>query len=109
MTMAYILVVNPLILSDAGMDRGAVFTATALSSILAIVIMAFGANLPFALAPGMGLNAFFVYTVFAMVPAAATAPALILVGVFMMSPIKEVEPDDPTEAIPAFLTMVMMP
>jgi len=63
MTMAYILVVNPLILSDAGMDRGAVFTATALSSILAIVIMAFGANLPFALAPGMGLNAFFVYTV----------------------------------------------
>lgn len=63
LTMAYILVVNPLILSDAGMDKGAVFTATAVSSIAAILVMAFTANLPFALAPGMGLNAFFVYTV----------------------------------------------
>lgn len=63
MTMAYILIVNPLILSDAGMDFGAVFTATALASIVATLIMAFYANLPFALAPGMGLNAFFAYTV----------------------------------------------
>ena len=63
MTMAYILVVNPLILQQAGMDVGAVFTATALSSLLAILVMAFAANLPVALAPGMGLNAFFVYTV----------------------------------------------
>ncbi|KAB3530572.1 NCS2 family permease [Alkaliphilus serpentinus] len=63
MTMAYILIVNPLILSDAGMDFGAVFTATALSSIVAILVMAFYANYPFALAPGMGLNAFFAYTV----------------------------------------------
>ncbi len=62
-TMAYILAVNPMILSDAGMDYGAVFTATALASAIAIFVMAFSANLPFALAPGMGLNAFFAYTV----------------------------------------------
>ena len=63
MTMAYILAVNPLILGSTGMDRNAVFTATALSSFIAIVIMALYANLPIALAPGMGLNAFFAYTV----------------------------------------------
>ena len=63
MTMAYILVVNPLILADAGMDRGAVFVATALSAAIATFIMGFLANYPFALAPGMGLNAFFAYTV----------------------------------------------
>ena len=63
MTMSYILAVNPQILGDAGMDKGAVFTATIISSIIAILIMAFYANLPFALAPGMGLNAFFTYTV----------------------------------------------
>ncbi|WP_089283651.1 NCS2 family permease [Anaerovirgula multivorans] len=63
MTMAYILIVNPLILSDAGMDFGAIFTATALASIIATLVMAFYANYPFALAPGMGLNAFFAYTV----------------------------------------------
>lgn len=63
MTMAYILAVNPFILGNAGMDRDGVFTATALSSFIAIVIMAFYANLPIALAPGMGLNAFFAYTV----------------------------------------------
>jgi len=63
LTMAYILIVNPLMLSDTGMDFGAVFTATALSSAIATLVMAFWANLPFALAPGMGLNAFFAYTV----------------------------------------------
>lgn len=63
LTMAYILIVNPVILSDAGMDFGAVFTATALSAAIATLVMAFLANLPFALAPGMGLNAFFAYTV----------------------------------------------
>jgi adenine/guanine/hypoxanthine permease len=63
MTMAYILAVNPLILGSTGMDKNAVFTATALSSFIAIVIMALYANLPIALAPGMGLNAFFAYTV----------------------------------------------
>lgn len=63
LAMAYILVVNPGILSDAGMDFGAVFTATALASAIATLVMAFVANLPFALAPGMGLNAFLAYTV----------------------------------------------
>ncbi|HOM04338.1 MAG TPA: solute carrier family 23 protein, partial [Candidatus Kapabacteria bacterium] len=58
MTMAYILAVNPQILSAAGMDKGAVFTATALASAIATLVMAFYAKLPFALAPGMGLNAF---------------------------------------------------
>ncbi len=63
MTMAYILIVNPDILSASGMDRGAVFTATVLSSVIATVCMALLANYPFALAPGMGLNAFFAFTV----------------------------------------------
>lgn len=63
LTMAYILAVNPSILGDAGMDRGAVFTATALTSAIASILMGLLANLPVALAPGMGLNAFFTYTV----------------------------------------------
>ena len=63
MTMAYILAVNPNILSAAGMDRGAVFTATAAASFLGTLFMALFANYPFALAPGMGLNAYFAYTV----------------------------------------------
>ncbi|SHF14724.1 putative MFS transporter, AGZA family, xanthine/uracil permease [Atopostipes suicloacalis DSM 15692] len=63
MTMAYILAVNPIILSDAGMDAGGVFTATALSAAIATLVMALYANYPFGLASGMGLNAFFAYTV----------------------------------------------
>ena len=63
MTMAYILVVNPSMLADAGMDAGGVFTATALAAFIACVLMAVLANYPFGLAPGMGLNAFFAYTV----------------------------------------------
>jgi len=63
MTMAYILIVNPQILSNTGMDKGALFTATALSAAVATLVMAFHANYPFALAPGMGLNAFFAFTV----------------------------------------------
>lgn len=63
MTMAYILAVNPSILAAAGMDQGAVFTATALASLLGTLCMALFANYPFALAPGMGLNAYFAYTV----------------------------------------------
>lgn len=59
MTMAYILAVNPGILSAAGMDAGAVFTATALGACLGTLLMALFSNYPFALAPGMGLNAFF--------------------------------------------------
>ena len=63
MTMAYILIVNPLTLEEAGMDFGGVFTATALSAVIATLVMAFYANYPFVLAPGMGLNAFFAYSV----------------------------------------------
>ena len=63
MTMAYILAVNPNILSATGMDSGAVFTATALAAFLGTLLMAIFANYPFALAPGMGLNAYFAYTV----------------------------------------------
>ena len=63
MTMAYILAVNPNILSATGMDHGAVFTATALASLIGTLLMALLANYPFALAPGMGLNAYFAYTV----------------------------------------------
>ncbi len=63
MTMAYILAVNPMILSSTGMEFGKVFTATALSSAIATLVMGFMANLPYALSAGMGLNAFFAYSV----------------------------------------------
>ena len=63
LTMAYILAVNPSILSSAGMDAGAVFTTSCISAIVGTLVMALYAKLPFALAPGMGLNAFFAYTV----------------------------------------------
>lgn len=63
MTMAYILAVNPDILGAAGMNRHGVFVATVLSAVLGTVLMALLANYPFALAPGMGLNAFFAYTI----------------------------------------------
>lgn len=63
MTMAYILAVNPNILEASGMDRGSIFTATALASFIATCLMALLSNYPFVLAPGMGLNAYFAYTV----------------------------------------------
>ena len=62
LTMSYILAVNPSILSFTGMDKGALFTATALSAAIATLLLAFMAKLPFAQAPSMGLNAFFAYT-----------------------------------------------
>lgn len=63
MAMAYILAVNPTILADAGMDKGAVFTATVLAAAFATILMALLSNYPFVLAPGMGLNAYFAYSV----------------------------------------------
>ena len=63
MTMAYILAVNPSVLGACGMDSGAVFTATALAALIATLLMAAFSNYPFVLAPGMGLNAYFSYTV----------------------------------------------
>ncbi len=80
LAMAYILAVNPGILSDAGLDRGAVFTATALSATIACFCMAIFANLPVALASGMGLNAFFSYTV---VIGMKYSPAVALTAVFL--------------------------
>ncbi len=61
LTMSYILAVNPIILSAAGMDKGAVFSATILAAVIATVTMAVYAKMPFVLASGMGLNAFFAY------------------------------------------------
>lgn len=63
LTMSYILVVNPNILGATGMDRAALFTATALASVIATLFMAFFSNLPIAQAPGMGLNSFFAFSV----------------------------------------------
>ena len=63
LTMAYILAANPSILPAAGMDQGAVFTTTIIASVVATLVMALYAKLPFALAPGMGLNAFFAFTI----------------------------------------------
>ncbi len=63
MTMAYILAVNPVILASTGMDAGALFTATALAAVIGTLCMAFFANYPFVLAPGMGLNAYFAFSV----------------------------------------------
>ena len=63
LTMAYIIFVNPMILSDAGMDRGAVFVATCVAAAIGTLIMGLYANYPIALAPGMGLNAYFTYGV----------------------------------------------
>ncbi len=65
MTMAYILAVNPNILGCAGMDQGSVFTATAISACVGSLLMAFFSNCPFVLAPGMGINAFFAFTLVA--------------------------------------------
>lgn len=62
LTMSYILAVNPAVLSSTGMDKGALFTATALASAIATLLLAFMAKMPFAQAPSMGLNAFFAYT-----------------------------------------------
>ena len=63
LTLSYIIFVNPHILADAGMDSGAIFVATCLTSAIACLIMALYANYPFALAPGMGINAYFTYDV----------------------------------------------
>lgn len=222
LTMSYILAVNPSILATTGMDKGAVFTATALASALATLLLAFMAKLPFAQAPSMALNAFFAFTLvqgmgyswqtamtamfvegvifilitflnvrevilnsipmnlrfaisagigmfiafvglknagiivpnpatfvmfgpftpvsvlamvgillsgilvlrkvkgvlfllalffaplFLLIPSAATTGALVLVGVFMMDSITKVDMDDISEALPAFITMIMM-
>lgn len=139
MTMAYILAVNPSIMSTTGMDKAAVLTATAIAGFMGTMLMAVFANYPFALAPGMGLNAFFAYTVigqmgyswqmalaavtvsilfllslffspfFMAIPAFATAPALVSVGFLMFTAVTGIDFDDPTEAFPCYLTIIAMP
>ena len=61
MTMAYILFVNPSVLAETGMDKGALITATALASMIGTLLAGLWAKVPFAMAPGMGLNAFFAF------------------------------------------------
>ncbi|WP_313073707.1 NCS2 family permease [Lacrimispora sp.] len=92
MTTAYILAVNPSILSATGMDSGAVFTATALAALVGTLLMAWLANYPFVLAPGMGLNAFFAYTVvikmgytWQMALAAVFIEGIIFIGLSLTS------------------------
>lgn len=80
LAMSYILAVNPQIIAASGISWGAVFTATALSSAIATLVMAFCANLPIALAPGLGINAFFTYTV---VQGMGCTPAFALTAVLL--------------------------
>ena len=80
LAMSYILAVNPGILSQSGLDWGAVFSATSISAAIATLVMAFCANLPIALAPGLGLNAFFTYTV---VLSMGCTPAFALTAVLI--------------------------
>ena len=63
LTMVYIIFVNPIILGKAGMDQGAVFVATCIAAAVSTLVMALYANYPIALAPGMGINAFFAFTI----------------------------------------------
>jgi AGZA family xanthine/uracil permease-like MFS transporter len=86
LAMAYIMFVNPLILADAGMDKGAVFVATCLASAFATLVMALWANYPIALAPGMGLNAYFTYGVVAGLhyPWQAALGAVFLSGIVFL-------------------------
>ena len=85
-TMAYILFLNPVILGDAGMDRGAVLIATALAAGIGSILMGLIANLPFALAPGMGMNAYFTYTVVKQmgIPWQTALAAVFLDGVIFL-------------------------
>ncbi len=85
-TMAYILFLNPVILGDAGMDRGAVLIATALAAGIGSILMGLIANLPFALAPGMGMNAYFAYTVVKQmgIPWQTALAAVFLDGVIFL-------------------------
>ncbi len=85
LTMAYILVVNPVILSEAGVPTGGAFLATALASAFATVLMGLVAGLPVALAPGMGLNAFFAFTIGAVLPWEAGLGLVVLVSIVFVA------------------------
>jgi AGZA family xanthine/uracil permease-like MFS transporter len=125
-TMSYIIFLQPVVLAGAGMDAGAVMTATCLASALATFLMAFGANYPVALAPCMGESFFFVSVAGLTIAGAkvgwrAALAAVFLSGVLFLvlslfkvrerifTGVRHVAWDDPTEAIPAFLVIVGMP
>ena len=109
--MAYIIAVNPSLLSSAGMEWGAVFLATIISSVIGTLIMGLVANVPYAQAPGMGLNAFFVYTVcFALEFTWQQALSMVficgLINIFITSPEKHLSaPFVPTAAIICFFAI----
>ena len=129
----YIVIVNPAILSDAGMPFSAVVTATVLVSCFGSLMMGLYAKNPIVVAPGMGINAFFAYsavvmyglsyqealgTVFwsgviflllSVIPPLASSIALVIVGAFMVKPLTKIDWHKPGEAIPCFLTLVLIP
>jgi xanthine/uracil/vitamin C permease (AzgA family) len=136
LTMAYIIVVNPSLLAETGMDYGAVFVATCLAAALGSLIMGLLANYAIALAPGMGLNAFFTFTVVGQIgyswrvalialhntdiiiadPATLVtlgdviAPAALLyVATLMTSSLSHIDWEDATDAAPALVTALAMP
>ena len=100
------------------MRRGAVFLATIIASVIGTLVMGLAANVPYAQAPGMGLTSVVVAVCFALsaflasvvsaIPSAATAPALVIVGVMMMSSFREIDWTELSEAIPAFFAGVFM-
>lgn len=141
MTMAYIIALNPNLLTGFGKDTmpelwNGVFLATCIASAIGTIVMAFLANKPFAMAPGMGLNSFFAVVVInivaltgltalttgimflacifiapiaGIIPAAATSSALIYVGVLMVAGLKNVDFDDICQSLPVALMMIDMP
>ena len=118
LTMAYIIFVNPSILGAAGMPKEAVFVATCLIAALGTGIMALYANYPIALAPGMGLNAYFAFVVVghmgftwqaALGAVFVSGCLFLLVTLTGLRELTELDWDESTEVIPAVITALMMP
>ncbi len=122
LAMAYIAFVNPSILAAAGIDQGAAFVATCLAAAIGSLIMGLAANYPIALAPGMGLNAYFAYTVVkglgytwqvglgaVFLSGCLFLPALVYIACLMARGLAELDWDDATDYAPAVLTALAMP
>jgi xanthine/uracil/vitamin C permease (AzgA family) len=109
-TMAYIVVVNPGILATpgTGIPFSGALTATVLVAFSMTLLMGVYARLPFAVAPGMGLNAF-IAQLAAAIPAYATAPVLVLVGLAMFQSVAGIDFDAIEDALPAFVTLILIP
>src|SRR5258705_1793542 len=96
LTMVYIVFVNPTILGNAGMDKGAVFVATCIAAAVSTLVMALYANYPIALAPGMGLNAFFAFTVVLTYKYSWQGPGRrVLLGRPFLRPVGVPHPEEP--------------